>query len=544
MPISLIAYPLGTGTVLAGDKASVALSIACTGDENVNKENILWVIGTLGCFASPVARMVDDVAVQGLREASKARIKQISPQEEFTQSSTGESEGQESSWNPFYWFFDPETSETQKKNEEPSDETHRSDYIHYANKMSEIFLSAHSGAFEMDRSEITLLGTNVALRPGESISCKFAAQIPPTLPPTFRGQIFRYSHFAMIGIAIRTSNGQVKKSMLRVPLRVVAVDHVLLDDILQLGGPEMEEPRLDDPQQQLRTDILRGDIERKRELRKSWSISIADVQRTARQRAFAKPNQIDSSHPLLRSGSLRLSLIQEDPDDLNVDERSFLGEAMSRIAILSSPSPTVMLNAGHYKIGSGDSHICRVSIAGKAFRLGQDIPIRLDFQESKLKCYETVVRLEMHEVLSSDLMPENGDSKETPSPVVTAMGELRQTCRHSQILNLSIQVPINCCPDFRSEHVSISWKLTFGFIFGDSDAKLEGTNVEVGIPNPAIDIDAPKDKRQLLEDKDIQWHAPSGIDISVYKWTHPVTILPCNPSSMPMARLSRHIVVG
>lgn len=167
-------------------------------------------------------------------------------------------------------------------------------------------------------------------------------------------------------------------------------------------------------------------------------------------------------------------------------------------------------NLSQYNITNTRGKVVRFCIYKTSFRLGEDIVATFDFSEAEISCVQYSVTLQSEEVIA-----ENCRHRATQKSMLVPYSKAHEVCLNLSHTHLLLPIPLHITPTFTTDLVSLQWHLHFEFV----------TSVtEVKGPSP---VASSKDQ--------LEWRAPTSLDIETMVWDLPITILPTTPSQVAQA---------
>ena len=129
----------------------------------------------------------------------------------------------------------------------------------------------------------------------------------------------------------------------------------------------------------------------------------------------------------------------------------------------NSPGPS-KLSANRFEIGKSGSRVAVIMLARPAYRLGEIIPITIDFHNSDIQCCSLCITLETVEHIDPTIALRSQGSIARITRRVYATKHVSTTSTLRVCLNLAI--PSNSTPEFITSGVSLEWILRCEFVTG------------------------------------------------------------------------------
>jgi len=169
-----------------------------------------------------------------------------------------------------------------------------------------------------------------------------------------------------------------------------------------------------------------------------------------------RPRQ-NSSYGLLsptEPNSRTLSPIGEEPGTMK--ESIDLAILKSNIANSSKQS------TNRFKITRSGDRVAVIMLARPAYRLGETIPVAIDFQESDVPCYALHATLESSEIIDPAIALR---SKASIHRVTRRIHASQNECTVSaKIVLFNPMIPSTATPEFITSGISLEWSLRFEFV--------------------------------------------------------------------------------
>ncbi|KAK7069979.1 Golgi membrane exchange factor (Ric1p-Rgp1p) subunit [Halocaridina rubra] len=167
-------------------------------------------------------------------------------------------------------------------------------------------------------------------------------------------------------------------------------------------------------------------------------------------------------------------------------------------------------NLTQYNITNTRGKVVHFCIYKTSFRLGEDIVATFDFSTAEVPCVQYSVTLQSVEIIA-----EGCRQRPSQKPMIMSYSKAHEMCLNLTHTHLLLPIPLHVTPTFNTDLVSLQWQLHFEFV----------TSVnEVGGPSP------PSSPNEQVE-----WRAPSTLDIETMVWDLPITVLPTTPSQVAQA---------
>ena len=148
------------------------------------------------------------------------------------------------------------------------------------------------------------------------------------------------------------------------------------------------------------------------------------------------------------------------------------------LAILRSNIATSSARGvNRFEITRSGDRVAVIMLARPAYRLGETIPVAIDFQESDVSCYSLHATLESSEIIDPAIALRSKASIHRATRRIHASLFESAICAKKVLFNPMI--PANSTPEFITSGISLEWRLRFEFVtsrLGDAEESDEGVN--------------------------------------------------------------------
>ncbi len=152
------------------------------------------------------------------------------------------------------------------------------------------------------------------------------------------------------------------------------------------------------------------------------------------------------------------------------EEPSTMRESID-IAILRSNAATLSnRSANRFEITRSGERVAVILLARPAYRLGEAVPIAVDFQESGISCYSLHVTLETAETIDPTIALRSKASVQRATRRIHA-SQFESTISARKVF-FSPMIPAASTPEFITSGITLEWKLRFEFVttrLGDAE---------------------------------------------------------------------------
>ena len=312
----------------------------------------------------------------------------------------------------------------------------------------------------------SILFVDLRLGPGESKSFSYTHYLPRGIPPTHKGRAMKINYNLVIGTQRAQSN--TKQHLMRhadIPFRVLPsvssegeilghdlmLPHILLQDAAHTTS-------LNDG-----SDTLKRKPE---DTSKSIGNGVPEEFSSYVEHLLNKPRQ-DSTHGLLsptESGPMN----QLDGTDDTVPIKDIIDYAILRGNSMTSSA----ISANRFQIQRGGERVATIYLTRPSYRLGETIPVVVDFSVAEVSCHMVHMSLETSESVDPAIALRSSTSVHRATRRVHAVGSEYTICADRAVFSPTI--PINATPEFITSGVSLEWKLRFEFVTGLNIGEEEG----------------------------------------------------------------------
>ena len=158
------------------------------------------------------------------------------------------------------------------------------------------------------------------------------------------------------------------------------------------------------------------------------------------------------------------------------EEPSSVREAIDIAIIRSNVATSSNRSANRFEITRNGERVAVVLLARPAYRLGEAVPIAVDFQESGISCYSIHATLETSETIDPAIALRSKASVQRVTRRIHA-SQFESTISARKVFFSPI-IPTASTPEFITSGVNLEWKLRFEFVtarLGDAEEMEEET---------------------------------------------------------------------
>lgn len=337
--------------------------------------------------------------------------------------------------------------------------------------IKEAKVAAPSKAIPVLSASQSILFVDLQLAPGESKTFQFRHPIPQGSPPSYRGKAIKIQYNLVVGTQRAGKIGhqnQVKRT--EIPFRVLpgingrivtAIRYTWSDCVLEMG------------------EVIGHDLMSPHTLLSSGaSVSTSQKGPSERRTQADSPERRDTSkqssellsyvEKLLNqaTGSDGGGLLSPTEDEAkNFASLSNSIPAMKDnidLAILRGSQGHLKRNATRFEINRNGQKVAVVMIPRAAYRIGETIPVVIDFQNADLASYALHCTLETSETVDPLIALRSKASIQRVTRKVHASHH--EATISAGRVSFNPLIPIHATPDFTTSGVSLQWNLRFEFV--------------------------------------------------------------------------------
>ncbi|KAL8953884.1 MAG: hypothetical protein Q9222_000258 [Ikaeria aurantiellina] len=313
----------------------------------------------------------------------------------------------------------------------------------------------------------SLLFVDLRLEPGQCQSFAYTYQLPLGVPPSFRGKAIKIAYSLVIGIQRATRSAQSHN------VRHVDFPFQVLPGVNGNGdtlGHDLMSPHIMLHSQPFISALGRAGNE-----------SHASTQAAASQARHGPVEEdfrsyidglLNTSSQTLSPGLLSPSATGARPSDLVATEPGTVEGAITLAIQRSNYSKQSKVSATRFEITRSGNRVAVIMLARPAYRLGELIPITVDFHQSENRCFSVRVTLETVEQVDPAIALRSQASILRISRKILATQHEWTTSADRIYFNLAI--PSNSTPEFVTTGVSLQWRLRFEFVTSDEANATDG----------------------------------------------------------------------
>lgn len=156
------------------------------------------------------------------------------------------------------------------------------------------------------------------------------------------------------------------------------------------------------------------------------------------------------------------------------EEPSTMRELIDLAILRSNIHTSSNRSANRFEITRSGERVAVILLARPAYRLGEAVPVAIDFQESDVSCFSLHATLETSETIDPAIALRSKASIQRVTRRIHA-SQFESTISARKIL-FSPMIPTASTPEFITSGINLEWKLRFEFVtsrLGDAE-ELEG----------------------------------------------------------------------
>ena len=157
------------------------------------------------------------------------------------------------------------------------------------------------------------------------------------------------------------------------------------------------------------------------------------------------------------------------------EEPSTMREMIDSAILRSNVATSTNRSANRFEITRSGERVAVIMLARPAYRLGEVVPITIDFQESDMSCYSLHATLETAETIDPVIALRSKASIQRVTRRIHA-SQFESTISARKILFSPI-IPTTSTPEFITSSINLEWRLRFEFVtsrLGDAEEPEEG----------------------------------------------------------------------
>ncbi len=183
--------------------------------------------------------------------------------------------------------------------------------------------------------------------------------------------------------------------------------------------------------------------------------------------------------PRLESGLGLLSPTEIDSRSHTpmTEEPSTMRESIDIAILRSNVATPSNRSANRFEITRSGERVAVILLARPAYRLGDVVPIAIDFQESDISCFSLHATLETAETIDPAIALRSKASIQRVTRRIHA-SQFESTISARKVL-FNPTIPTASTPEFITSGVNLEWKLRFEFVtsrLGDAEELTEGVD--------------------------------------------------------------------
>ena len=327
---------------------------------------------------------------------------------------------------------------------------------------------------------------DLRLEPGESKSYRYSHPLPKGIPPSYKGRAMKIFYSLVVGTQRASNiNQQQQVQCASIPFKILPSvnSKILTSSILQCSNVR-----------EGLGEILGHDLMSPHTILQNTAsiLSVDTVQEAAVVPRDLSCSKVSNPSPtlflsyvarILDTPRLKSGLGLLSPTDIDSQTHTPMSEEPNSmkesidIAILKSNAATSSnCSANRFEITRSGERIAVILLARPAYRLGEVVPIAVDFQESGVSCYSLHATLETAEIIDPAIaLRSKASVQRATRRVYASQFEFAISARK---FFFSPIIPTGSTPEFVTSGINLEWKLRFEFVtirLGDTDELVEET---------------------------------------------------------------------
>ncbi|KAG8531053.1 uncharacterized protein KY384_004410 [Bacidia gigantensis] len=305
----------------------------------------------------------------------------------------------------------------------------------------------------------SILFVDLQLGPGESKSYEFSHPLPRGIPPSHRGKAIKTIYNIVIGTQRTSTAAQHNKvQRVEVPFRILSsingagdvlghdlmTPHVLLSNsatVISLGNSQANV--------------------------KSANGSLSKAPTDSNDFMSYIDKLLEHSD---RDDGAGLQSPTEDETKTLVSLRSLptsMKESIDFAILNNNSGPSAKRNVNRFEITRSGQKVAVIMLSRPAYRLGETIPVVIDFQHADIACYTLRATLETSETVDPTIALRSKASIQRYTRRIHASHH--ESTISSQRVVFNPMIPTTATPEFITTGVNLEWCLRFEFVTERSD---------------------------------------------------------------------------
>lgn len=336
----------------------------------------------------------------------------------------------------------------------------------------EMKVSASSKAVPLLSTPQSVLFVDLKIAPGESKAFTYTFRLPRGLPPTFKGRAIKISYHLSIG-AQRPGGAkeQQQVSFVEVPFRVLGS----VNSRGEILGHDLMSPHIVLRDQARTTSFdpaSNGSAPKQKKPINGEHKGVDDgglsefqnyithlLSRPSPSSEDGPPSALLSPTDMPPPMNRRRSSLLDDPPST---QREAIDLAILRSSQFLPPTKGPTRSTTRFDIARSGLHVCTISLARSAYRLGETLHLSLSFLSAAIPTYAVCVTLETQEQIDPTLALRSAGSVSRVTRKVHA--SQAENVMWAQSVGVALAVPWNGCPEFVTTGVGVRWRVRVEFV--------------------------------------------------------------------------------
>ena len=179
---------------------------------------------------------------------------------------------------------------------------------------------------------------------------------------------------------------------------------------------------------------------------------------------------LDKPHQNPHAGLLSPTEVESRSRTPMANEPSTMKESIDLAILRSNTATSSARGVNRFEITRSGERVAVIMLARPAYRLGETIPVAIDFQDSDVACYSLHATLETSEVIDPAIALRSKASIHRAATRIHASQIETTICAKKVLFNPMI--PTTSTPEFITSAISLEWSLRFEFVtsrLGDAE---------------------------------------------------------------------------
>ncbi|KAL9634428.1 MAG: hypothetical protein Q9164_004099 [Protoblastenia rupestris] len=302
----------------------------------------------------------------------------------------------------------------------------------------------------------SILFVDLHLAPGESRSYRFRHPLPLGIPPSYRGKAMKVMYNLIIGTQRAAKVAQQSQ------VQHVEIPFKILPSVNGQGeilGHDLMSPHTILSDSAIVTSVDPSDL---------IDTAVHKTKATCKRQSFTTEltsyveRLLYQQNQSLNSGLLSPTDDQSQCFPLALDQPNNMKELVDSAILNSSTRSSGMRSANRYEITRSGDKVAVILLTRSAYRLGETVPVAVDFHDSGISCFTLHATLETSETINPALALRSKASIQRVTRRIHA-SHLESTISAERVF-FNPLIPANATAEFITTGVNLEWKLRFEFV--------------------------------------------------------------------------------